>query len=315
MGKKFSIKEDVREIAFLFLLAAAYFLPVLMNRNGQVISAEGADVWNQYFYWRHFGFTSLARGEIPLWNPYIFSGTPYVAGTQSALFYPLNVLYFLFDTPFAINLSVTIHCFLASLFTYLFARYIDICRSGAVLAALSFTYGAAYFFHIYPGHLSNLCTMIWMPLIMMGLEALARTKQMRYAVWSGIALAVQFLAGHPQYFFLFHHRCFALFSSSCMPDRELGSDSIQFGRLWHIRRAWHFAINGPTPAWPGPGKIFRQRETDLRMDFCLFTSALAISSPYFCRISLAIWSGSHIGERITRGRCPYTWGLCRWRCA
>src|SRR5919109_4418365 len=200
-GKKFGIKEDVKEIVFLFLLAAAYFLPVLINSNAQVISAEGADTWGQYFYWRHFGFGSVAKGELPLWNPYIFSGTPYIAGIQSAIFYPLNVLYLLFDTPLAINLSVAIHCFLASLFTYLFARYVDMGRPGAVVAAISFAYGAPYFFHVYPGHLSNLCTMIWLPLVMMGLEALVRTKRLKYAVWSGIALAVQALAGHPQYLF------------------------------------------------------------------------------------------------------------------
>jgi hypothetical protein len=195
------LKKEGREIAFLFLLAAAYFLPVLINGNSRVISAEGGDTWSAYFNWRHFGFASLVRGEIPLWNPYSFSGTPFVAGIQSALFYPLNVLYLFFDTPFAINLSVTIHCLLGSLFTYLFARYIDIGRPGAVLAALTFTYGAPYFFHIYPGHLTLLCTMIWLPLVMMWLETVIRTKQIRYAVWSGVVLSLQVFAGNPQYLF------------------------------------------------------------------------------------------------------------------
>lgn len=199
--KRYRFKEDGISIAFLLALVALYFLPVLTEGNGRVLSIVGTDIWNQYFYWRHFGFDSLARGEIPLWNAYIFSGTPYIAGIQSAIFYPLNIIYLFFGTPFAINLSIALHCFLASLFTYLFARYMDLGRAGSVLSAVTFAYGAPYFFHIYPGHLSNLSTMAWLPLLFMGVEAFLRHKKIKYAVLSGIPLSLQVFAGHPQYLF------------------------------------------------------------------------------------------------------------------
>jgi len=32
-------------------------------------------------------------GEIPLWNPYNFSGTPQLANLESASFYPLNIVF------------------------------------------------------------------------------------------------------------------------------------------------------------------------------------------------------------------------------
>ena len=198
---KFGLKEDGIAIGFLFLLAALYFFPALLNGNSQVLSAAGTDTWSQYFYWRHFGYTTLVRGEIPLWNPYIFSGTPYVAGIQSAIFYPLNLLYLVFETPFAINLSVALHCLLASLFTYLFARYIGIGGGGSTLSAIVFAYGAPYFIHIYAGHLSILSTMIWLPLVFLGIELFLTKKRIRYALFSGVPLSFQVLAGHPQYLF------------------------------------------------------------------------------------------------------------------
>ena len=198
---RFSVKEDGAAVAFLLALVAWYFIPVLIAGNRLVLSARETDTWDQFFYWRHFGFSSLARGEIPLWNPYIFSGVPYIAGIQSAIFYPLNLLYLLFGTPFAINLSIALHCFLAGLFTYLFARYMDLGRDGSVLSAITFTYGAPYFLHIYPGHLSNLSTMVWLPLMFMGVEAFLRNNRLRYAVLSGIPLSMQALAGHAQYLF------------------------------------------------------------------------------------------------------------------
>src|SRR3954462_6879036 len=35
------------------------------------------------------------EGGLALWNPYILVGSPFQANSQSALFYPLNVVYYL----------------------------------------------------------------------------------------------------------------------------------------------------------------------------------------------------------------------------
>jgi uncharacterized membrane protein YfhO len=192
---------DGAAIGFLLLLNAIYFLPALITANGAILSAPGTDIWYEYFYWRKFAYENLAKGELPLWNPYIFSGTPFMAGMQSAIFYPLNFIFLLLDVPSAVNLSIAIHCFLASLFTYCYVRYIGISHTGALLSAISFAYGTPYFLHIFAGHLSNLCTMIWLPLIFLAIELFLDKRQLRYAIWGGIALAMQILAGHIQYVF------------------------------------------------------------------------------------------------------------------
>ncbi|MGE5303901.1 MAG: YfhO family protein [Alphaproteobacteria bacterium] len=194
----FTLKDDGAPLAVLLAIAAVYFLPVLLRGNRQVLSSIDGDTWSQFFYWRHFAFGSLAKGELPLWNPYNFSGTPFVATMQSAIFYPLNWLFLLFDTPFAINLSVALHCLGASVFTYFLARYLGISSLGAVLSAVTFTYGAPYFIHIYPGHLPHLAAM-WMPLMFLAMEAFLRHRRMRDAVWAGVCLAMEILAGYPQY--------------------------------------------------------------------------------------------------------------------
>jgi membrane protein YfhO len=196
-----SFAEEIVSIGLLFGLVAIYFAPVLAKGNEVVLSSPGTDTWSQFFYWRQFGFASLARGEIPLWNPYVFSGTPFIAGSQTAMFYPFNLLYLFFETPFAINLSIALHCFLGSLFTFFYARYMAISRPGAVIAAVIFIYGAPSLLHIFAGHLSILLTTVWLPLIFAGVEAFLRHRKMKYAVLSGIALSMQMLAGHPQYLF------------------------------------------------------------------------------------------------------------------
>ncbi len=196
-----NLHEDGFAALFLLALAAVYFVPVLAAGNSLVLSAAGTDIWSQYFYWRAFGFNALGRGELPLWNPYIFSGAPYIAGIQSAIFYPLNVVFLFLETPIAINFSIALHCWLASGFTYLFARYQRLTSGGALLSAITFAYGAPYFFHIYPGHLSNLSTMTWLPLLFLGVEAFLRNQKIKYVLLSGVPLSMQVLAGHPQYLF------------------------------------------------------------------------------------------------------------------
>ena len=136
--KTWRIRDEGLVLAGLLALAALYFLPVLVQGNRQVLSQAGQDTWQQYFYWKHFGYATLARGELPLWNPYIFSGTPYIAGIQSAIFYPLHAIYLLFPAALAINLSIALHSWLASVFTYFYARYLDLGRTGSTLAAITF---------------------------------------------------------------------------------------------------------------------------------------------------------------------------------
>lgn len=195
------VKDDAGYFLLLLVTAACYFLPVLASGNEVVLSAAGTDIWNQYYYWRRFGFDALAQGELPLWNPFLFSGAPYVAGIQSAIFYPLNLVHLALAAPAAINFGIALHTLLASFFTYLFARYLHQSPPSAFLSAVTFAYGAPYFLHIYAGHLSNLATMIWLPLLLLATEALFREQKIKYALLGGVALSLQVLAGHPQYLF------------------------------------------------------------------------------------------------------------------
>ena len=197
----YSLRKDGPAVACLLALAVLYFLPVLLKGDRQVLSNAGNDVWGAYYYWRHFGFDGLRRGEVPLWNPYSFSGLPFVAGMESAIFYPPNILHLAFGTAFSINLSMALHCFLAGLYTYLFARYLEMGRAGSLFAAIVFGYGATCVLRIYAGHLVGLSALIWLPLLFMSAEAFLRKGEIRYALSGGIVFSLQFLAGQPQYLF------------------------------------------------------------------------------------------------------------------
>src|SRR5256885_16698397 len=58
-------------------------------------------------------------GHLPLWNPEIFGGLPFVAAGSGDVFYPTWLLRFVIPVTTAGNLSFFLHYDLAGLFTYL----------------------------------------------------------------------------------------------------------------------------------------------------------------------------------------------------
>lgn len=53
-----------------------------------------SDAIRQIYPWKELAVSMIKEGQLPLWNPYAFSGTPLLANIQTAVFYPLNILFF-----------------------------------------------------------------------------------------------------------------------------------------------------------------------------------------------------------------------------
>ncbi|MBI5554989.1 MAG: YfhO family protein [Elusimicrobia bacterium] len=95
----------------------------------------------RYYHPAHFYATEgVTRGIIPLWNPYIFSGVPFLATVQHALFYPFNLLHYLFPFTPGFKFLFIIHYFLAGLGLYLLLRFFSLSPAGALAGTLIFTF-------------------------------------------------------------------------------------------------------------------------------------------------------------------------------
>ena len=158
-------------------------------------------VWDgiaQYYPWRHFAAESVRGGHLPLWNPYQFCGTPFLANGQSAVLYPLNLVFWLLPVARAFGWSALLHLFLAGWFAYLFLRRTGVGRVGAVSGGIVWQLNSFFIAWL---HLPTvICTASWLPLILLFCDRAIRTGRARYAVAAGIALALSFLGGHPQVF-------------------------------------------------------------------------------------------------------------------
>jgi len=219
-------KNDWLAVLILFLLSLAYFYNVIIPSDYSVLGDENHDMRNQYFCWRYFGFDTLSKGILPLWNPYACCGIPFIAGVQSAIFYPLNLIFLILPIHAAINYSIILHVFLSGVFTYLYLRFIKLnpqsavvrlsahdevqnlrpysdrlSRSSCMISSIIFMFCAPQIFHVYAGHLTILCAIMWLPLILLFSEIFICANNFLYALLGGVTVACNILAGQPQYSF------------------------------------------------------------------------------------------------------------------
>ncbi|MBI4318963.1 MAG: oligosaccharide flippase family protein, partial [Chloroflexi bacterium] len=139
-------------------------------------------------------------GKIPLWNPYLFSGVPFLAAGQYAVLYPLGIVFYLLPLPQAYGWFTALHLFLAGLFMYVYVRVIGLDRFAAAISAISFQFCSFLVVSfLWPMVLS---TAVWTPLLLAIIElAIAGEEKGRgpRIIWplvGAIVVGLQFLAGH-----------------------------------------------------------------------------------------------------------------------
>jgi hypothetical protein len=74
------------------------FAPVMPAYISTVQTNTG-DLVTSFYPYRTLAARAVREGTLPLWNPYMLSGAPFLANAQSALFYPGNFPYYLLPVP------------------------------------------------------------------------------------------------------------------------------------------------------------------------------------------------------------------------
>lgn len=196
-----SRRPTIVSLMLLLAVTLAMFADLLFAGGTRVLGHPGSDMFLQYFAWREFGFRELAKGNLALWNPHIFSGAPYFGGMQGALLYPPNWLFLVLPTSVAINWSVALHVFAIGAFMFFWMKQRGLSAAASFFAGILVMFCGAFFPHVFAGHLPQLTAMTWSPLIFCSIDAVFRTRRIRWSLLGIFAIAMQTLAGFPQYVF------------------------------------------------------------------------------------------------------------------
>ena len=158
--------------------------------------AEMNDLATQFYPFRLFAGRALHSGELPLWNPHIMNGAPFLANIQSAVLYPPNlVLYGLLPAHVAWGLSFLVRPILAGVFTALLLRSLGTSSVGALAGAVAFAFSG---FMVGWGGWPQSDAIVWLPLGLFAIDALSRRPTGRRAALTAVVLSLPFLAGHPE---------------------------------------------------------------------------------------------------------------------
>ncbi|MCL5433195.1 MAG: YfhO family protein, partial [Patescibacteria group bacterium] len=175
--------------------------------------AQYFDVLRQLYPWKTITISLLKSGQIPLWNPYSFSGTPLLANFQSAVFYPLNFLYFIFSQVIAWSILVYLQPLLASFFMYLYSRKIGITKIGSFFSSIAYSYSLFMAVWLEYNTIGNV--VLWLPLTLLSIEEIIQKRSKAWSLLFVFSLVSSLFAGHPQIFayFLVFVACYSIVRS------------------------------------------------------------------------------------------------------
>lgn len=127
-----------------------------------------SDLVLQNYQWKQFIRASLAQGELPLWNPYLFAGVPFLAAGQHSALYPFSLIYYALPLDQAYGWFTVSQLWLAGVTMYLLMRGLGRRRFGAIIAALAFQ-GCNFFIAsaVFPMILASAA---WLPLLLLMVE-------------------------------------------------------------------------------------------------------------------------------------------------
>ncbi|MEJ2724431.1 MAG: YfhO family protein [Deltaproteobacteria bacterium] len=186
---------DLVPVLLLFLLCVLFFSEIVI-RGKQLYGSD----FVQYFYpiKKFVRDAVLTSHGLPFWNPYLLSGTPFIANIQASMFYPFGILYYLLSPEKAYGFSTAFHCVLGSAFMYVFMRGVSMSRAAGFLSALIFGFNGYFMAHLFAGHLSFVQTYIWIPLVFHFLRRFMNGYLVRDIAAGGLVLGIQILGGFPQ---------------------------------------------------------------------------------------------------------------------
>lgn len=161
-----------------------------------------SDLILENYVWKRFIVQSIQARQIPLWNPYIFAGVPFLAAGQHSALYPFSILFYVLPIDRAYGYFTILQLFLAGLFAFIYARVIGLGRFGATVTAITYMFSA--FMVVSVVFTMIIAAAAWLPLLLAMMELIIKrvgenersASPFLYVVVGAVALGFQLLAGH-----------------------------------------------------------------------------------------------------------------------
>ncbi|MCC7206269.1 MAG: oligosaccharide flippase family protein, partial [Anaerolineae bacterium] len=154
--------------------------------------------------WKTFIRDSLSRGEIPLWNPHLFAGVPFLAAGQHSALYPFSLIYYILPLERAYGWFTVTQLWLAGAFMFAFLRGLGVRRAGAAIGAIA--YQLSGFFLASVVFQMIIAAAAWLPFLLLMVEFTIQRRPIRgrpatlpWVALGALGLGMTILAGHVEF--------------------------------------------------------------------------------------------------------------------
>lgn len=189
-----NIKLLVLIFLIYFALALVFFYPLFLGKvlfyGDNLTHIAGA-----YSFFKQ----EILSGRLPVWNPYILAGLPFLADISHSVFSPFNIFFLVFSDIYrAIFSSVVFLTALGGLGSYLLARSFGLKNKASFFSGLFYAFSGTTFEAV--NDINSLTAISLLP-FSLALSVFYYKKGGKFFWWFLVGFVVQLISGHTQYFF------------------------------------------------------------------------------------------------------------------
>lgn len=173
------------------------FPPWNATHGAPVKNGAMPDTISQLYPWKKFTIETWKNGQIPLWNPFSFAGSGHAANYQSAVFSPVNLIFFIFPFIDAWSIQVLLQPLIAGVGMYIFLKALRRSSVASLLGAMSFMFCG--FITTWMAYGTLAMTAACLPWILFGItQSYTQKRKNLYRLLVPVFLAFSFFSGHFQ---------------------------------------------------------------------------------------------------------------------
>ncbi len=181
-------------IAILGALALLYFYKVLSPN----VMIQATDQLSAGIPIRQFQANELHHLRFPLWDPYLFSGIPFVDAMHGDIFYPSALLRVIFPAHYVLTLVFVVHVFLAGLLMFVLLRDMELDVKGALLWSISYAFTGVIVSQTLPGHDGKVIVSAFLPGVIFAIRRGMHEVRAKWFMLGALFLGLDILSPHVQ---------------------------------------------------------------------------------------------------------------------
>ena len=174
--------------------STSQWLPWAAQAGPDVLGSDNADTLRENLAYRAYLTDALRDGVVPLWNPHVGAGSPFLALGHTQALYPVAWLLALVSPTTAMGATVAVHTLIAAAGMLALLRVLGCRPQTAALGVVAFAFNEMFLSR--HGHPQFIATAAWLPWMWWAIESLPRRGATALAALAG-STALCVLAGHP----------------------------------------------------------------------------------------------------------------------